>query len=118
MREKPEGVVLWHVDGLWSFKAFDVFVRKGFVRKYKKKFNWLYDTDCIFVEAFQETFPDYVYIGSEDDLHILPMNYDFPETFEVITFTFVTEKTGFLTKEEWNEEKEKIKEKMKEVIRI
>jgi hypothetical protein len=114
MREKPEGVVLWHVDGMWSFKAFDIFIRKGFVRKYKKKFNWLYDTDCIFAEAFQETFPDYVYIGSEDDLHVWPIKYKFPRTFKTILFTFVPSDTPKTEKERMME-KEKIKEKMREI---
>ncbi|MHA1664292.1 MAG: hypothetical protein ACTSVW_00450 [Candidatus Njordarchaeales archaeon] len=86
---KPEGFVLWHVDSLLSFKAFDVFVRKGKIRKWKKEFEWLYQTDCLFAEVFQKLFKDYKYIGSEDDLHAFPRYYRFPKSFKVIRLIIV-----------------------------
>jgi len=117
MKRKPEGIVLWHIDGFHTFKAFDVFIRKGLVRKYKKKFDWLYDVDCMFAEVFQELFKDYIYIGSEDDLHAWPINYKFPKTFKTILFTFVPSDTP-KTEKERTMVKEKIKDEMKEVIKI
>ena len=84
MIKKPDGFILWHVDGLMSFKAFDVFVRKGKIRKFKKEFDWLYKTDCLFAEIFQKVFKDYKYIGSEDDLHIYPINLRVPKGFKEI----------------------------------
>ena len=82
--KKPEGFILWHIDGLGTFKAFDVFVRKGKIRKYKKRFDWLYKVHCLFAEAFQEVFKDYKYIGSEDDLHTYPIGLKVPRGFKVI----------------------------------
>jgi len=84
-RMKPEGIILWHRDGMGSVRAFDVFVRKGKIRKYKKQFDWLYQVDCLFAEVFQETFKSYKYIGSEDDLHLFPINLEIPKKFKVIT---------------------------------
>jgi len=84
---KPEGIILWHQDGMMSFKAFDVFVRKGKIRKYKKRFGWLYQVDCLFSKIFQEVFKSYKYIGSEDDLHTFPIDLRVPKKFKVITLT-------------------------------
>lgn len=87
MKEKIKfkGIILWHIDAMGTFKAFDIFIKKGNVRKYKKMFNWLYGIDCIFAKAFKEVFKDYVYIGSEDDLHAFPINLKIPKNFKVIT---------------------------------
>ena len=72
------------MDGLRSFKAFDIFVRKGKIKKYKKEFDWLYKVDCVFAKVFEDVFKDYKWIGSEDDLHSYPINLKIPKSFEVI----------------------------------
>jgi hypothetical protein len=108
---KPEGFVLWHVDGMGSFKAFDVFVRKGKIRKYKKTFNWLYKVDCIFVKAFEELVKGYKWIGSEDDLHSYPLNYEFPKNFKMIFYTYFPDRTKPI-----EEEKEWIKKRLRRLL--
>jgi hypothetical protein len=116
MKKVVEGVVLWHVDGEGTYKAFDVFVRKGLVRKYKKEFNWLYRVDCIFAKAFQELFKNYTYVGSEDDLHLYPLNPEFPKSFKVFLFNF--RPSRFSNEEGEKKAKEEIKKRMKEVIEL
>jgi hypothetical protein len=116
--KKVEGIVLWHVDGLGTYKAFDVFVKKKYVKKYKKKFDYLYDVNCVFKEAFKEVFKNYVFIGSEDDLHSYPLNYKFPKTFKIILFTFCPNYPCFLNKKEYNKLKEEIKEEMKKSLNL
>jgi hypothetical protein len=107
MKAKPDGIVLWHIDGMMSFKAFDVFVRKDKLKKYKKEFEWLYKVDCLFAEAFTELFKEYKWIGSEDDLHAFPMNFRFPRGFKILTLYYFPKE---LKREE---EKERIKEALK-----
>ena len=107
---KAEGFVLWHVDGMGSFKAFDVFVRKGKIRKYKKMFE-LYRVDCVFAKAFEELVKGYKWIGSEDDLHSYPMNTEFPKSFKVIFSTHFPDRTKPL-----EEEKELIKKELEVML--
>jgi len=83
-KEKPEGVILWHEDGMRSFKAYDIFVRKDKVKKYKKIFDNLYKVDCLFAEVFTKIFKDYVLLGSEDDLHFYSNEPIVPKKFKVI----------------------------------
>jgi len=81
-----EGVILWHRDGFGTMKAFDVFVKKKFVKKYEKKFGWLYKVDCKVAEFWLKRNKGFVWLGSEDDLHIYPLNFVPPKKFKVIFF--------------------------------
>lgn len=83
---KPKGYVIWHRDGMGTMKAFDIFVRRGSVRKYKEKFSWLYRVKCLVAEFWKKKLKGYVYIGSEDDLHAFPINLKVPRGFKVIHF--------------------------------
>jgi len=66
-------VILYHSAGIMG-EAFDIFVSKSLVKKYKKKIDWLYSVPCDIAAKFLKKHPHLVWLGSEDLCHIAEIN--------------------------------------------
>jgi len=71
--KKPIGVVLLHQSGGYGF-AFDIFVKKGYVREYKWIKERCYDSNCTIMKDWLKNNKGYTYLGSEDLDHIPDIN--------------------------------------------
>ena len=72
IKPKKEIIIIKHQGGIPTITAYDILIKKGFKHEFEKS---LYKVDCSHVKKFIKSYPEYEYIGGEDDGHIPEFNW-------------------------------------------
>jgi len=80
-KKNPIGIILVHRTAMLG-TAFDIFVRRGHTKKYKWVRESCYNVNCKVAKKWLEKNKGYVFLGSEDLLHIPEINIGLMDMIE------------------------------------
>jgi hypothetical protein len=72
MIEPEKEIIILKHKGVLNYFAYDILVLKHFTFKFDTS---LYQTNCPYVEKFLEQYPQYKFVGAEDEGHLNNYNW-------------------------------------------